>query len=655
MIDELQQPQAGQDPEAADLIETIAARLQAAKSHQEGWRTDARDDYAYVAGDQWTESDKQRLRDQLRPVITFNRIAPIIDSVAGTEVTNRQEVRYIPRQAGDVGVNELLTGAALWVRDQCDAEDEESDAFWDTLVCGMGWTETRLSYEQDPDGMILVERVDPLEMYWDPAARKRNLDDARWLIRVRTIGEDEFKRMWPDAAEMLGAPSTGGEPDGGHRKPRVVNPRLFYDSDDDRPEGMAEQGGYIVTEFQRKESVPFWRAVDPATGQIAEFADDQWKVISARLKKLGIPAPQAVRQHRIRVKRAFMCGGMLLEDADAPDPKAFTYQPITGKRDRNKGVWYGLVRSMKDPQQWANKWLSQTLHIMNSTAKGGVMATKDAVPNVRRFEEDWAKPEAVTWVTDPAKIIPKPTGQFPQGTVNLTEFAIGSIRDVSGVNLEMLGLANRDQPGVLEYQRKQAALVVLGTLFDSLRRYRKQQGRVLLHMISTYISDGRLIKVATEGTERYVPLVHKPDTLTYDVIVDDAPNSPNQKERTWQIMQGFLPMLQKMPIPPQIWAEVLRASPLPSSFTDKVIQYMQQAAQQPPKPDPRVQQAQAELQMRGQKAQAETQIKAATAQADMRREDALAQHDMEMSRAKAVGDFLAAMAQPAPAGPALVN
>src|SRR3990167_3205095 len=46
-------------------------------------------------------------------------------------------------------------------------------------------TETRLDYEVDADGAILIERLDPLEMDYDPAAVKRNLDDAAWIARTR--------------------------------------------------------------------------------------------------------------------------------------------------------------------------------------------------------------------------------------------------------------------------------------------------------------------------------------------------------------------------------------------------------------------------------------------------------------------------------------
>jgi hypothetical protein len=153
------------------LLDRVHRHYKECATHTSRWRTDAREDYGFVDGsEQWDEKDKETLRDQLRPPVTFNRVGPVIDAVTGSEIVNRQETRFYPREQGDVGISEHITGAVDWVRDLCDAEDEESDAFHDMVVCGMGWTETKVDYEVDLDGQILVLRTDPLEMGWDTTA-----------------------------------------------------------------------------------------------------------------------------------------------------------------------------------------------------------------------------------------------------------------------------------------------------------------------------------------------------------------------------------------------------------------------------------------------------------------------------------------------------
>src|SRR5262249_50679018 len=97
------------------------------------WRRQAREDFQFRDGDQWSPEDRRLLEEQGRPAIVFNRIGVLVDAVVGAEVGNRREVRYIPRESGDSLPNEVLTSAAEWFRDQCDAEDEESAAFKDAI------------------------------------------------------------------------------------------------------------------------------------------------------------------------------------------------------------------------------------------------------------------------------------------------------------------------------------------------------------------------------------------------------------------------------------------------------------------------------------------------------------------------------------------
>jgi hypothetical protein len=60
-------------------------------------------------------------------------------------------VQFLPRTAGVVKKSELLTSTAKWFHQQCDAEDEEADAFHDMVVYGMGRMEARLDYEDNPE------------------------------------------------------------------------------------------------------------------------------------------------------------------------------------------------------------------------------------------------------------------------------------------------------------------------------------------------------------------------------------------------------------------------------------------------------------------------------------------------------------------------
>jgi hypothetical protein len=584
-------PMAGGE-ESLGIVKKFNDRKKRAVDHSSQWRRDARKDFDFAAGEQWEESDKQLLREQLRPIITFNRVGPIIDAVAGSEINNRQEVRYIPRTVDDSGVNEMLSEAARWVRDQCDAEDEESDAFMDGVTCGMGWTETRMDYENDLDGEVVIDRIDPLEMWWDPDAKKRNLKDARWIARIKNFTNEDIKATWPDKYnEVVGEVHSNAQSEPLGTGTNANSPDEYQDSEEKPWDTKPDKKTQPVVEYQWWERETVYRVQE--NGKITEFDSKRFARLKDQLDQTGM---KYLKQTRRVYKRAFLSGDVILEQGLCPCETDFTYQCITAKRNRNKNTWFGLVRAMKDPQMWANKFYSQILHVINTNAKGGVIVDENAVDDTRKFEKEWARSDSVIWAKPGAAargaIQPKPTVPYPTGLDRLMEFAVDAHYSVTGVNLEMLGMADRNQAGVLEYQRREAGLTILGMLFNSLRGYRKSQGRVLLYFITEYISDDRLIRVVGENGAKYVPLAKQDDTMRYDIIVDEAASSPNQKERTFQVMSQILPMIMKtgVPIPP----EILDYSPLPESLVTKWKQLIQQQKQGEVPPE--VQQQMEELQ-----------------------------------------------------------
>ena len=109
----------------SDLDRKLKGWVKQDLRHAQEWRKEAREDFEFYSGDQWSDEDRQALASQMRPALTFNRVAPLVNAVVGSEINNRREVRYIPREQGDALANEVLTAAGEWFRDECGAEDEE--------------------------------------------------------------------------------------------------------------------------------------------------------------------------------------------------------------------------------------------------------------------------------------------------------------------------------------------------------------------------------------------------------------------------------------------------------------------------------------------------------------------------------------------------
>lgn len=617
-----------------DRVTKILGWWKEARAHWSDWRKEAHEAYDIVDGRQWTDEEAQALQAADRAPIVFNRIQPVINSVTGSEAQNRQVVTFHPREASDSGYSELLTNAARWVRDRTNADIEENEAFRDALVTGIGVTETRIQYDTNPDGDIEIVRLDPLEVLPDPTSKRRNFSDGRRVLRERWVPCAEVHAQWPELVEDLQVSTTG---DDVHAVP-VDATRQDYD-DDGTSHYRASKNEYRLIEAQWMEQEHYFRVAAGENGALVDMDAQQWVQARAQAMAMGAPAPIHVKAKRWTWKRSIICGRIELQYGDAPCKTRCSIQFMTGARDRNKRIFYGLVRVMKDPQAWANKWLSQVMHIINSNAKGGTLYEAGAFADPQQAQRDWAKPNAFIQATPGAiangKIQQRQPITWPSGLDMLMQFAVTSVRDASGVNLEMLGLADRQQAGVLEAQRKQAALTILATWFDALHAYRREQGYVLLEMIRLYISDGRIIRIDSQNGPQYLPLLRMGETVQHDVIVDTAPQSVSVKQQTFETLQQLLPAMAKMGVQPP--PEVLEYLPLPESLAKKWVEKMSGGGV-PPEVQQQMDQMQQMLQQ-GQQAfgelqQEHEQMKQRQEVTDAQHELAIAQKDLEVQKAQ---------------------
>ncbi len=255
-------------------------RLAEGKTNHGSFRTDAIEAFKLYGNEQWDKQAVDALEAQNRPAITFNKVTPIINAVSGSEITNRFETRYFPRTADDEMFAEIVTETLRYIRQRADVEHEESGAFRDAVICGIGCTEFWKDYMEDADGIDRVDRVPIFELLWSSAARRSNLSDNRWVIRGKWVDTDDAVSRWPKHKDVLLVKSNNSGGDKSVFGDRTADTphdqtRAHEYSADDIPPPMSA-GKILIHEYHRWILEPYVLFENPISMEEEEVSADEW-------------------------------------------------------------------------------------------------------------------------------------------------------------------------------------------------------------------------------------------------------------------------------------------------------------------------------------------------------------------------------------------
>ena len=152
----------------------------------EPWQNEALEDYDFVAGKQWSDSELEQFQKDHRPAITINRIKPLMNILSGYQRLNRYDIDFLPRTSDDLQICEVRKGLTKYILDQSDYDSQEAHAFLDAVIGGVGWLDVGYEYNEDgDDGEAYVRREDPFGIYVDPEAHKPDFSDAKHIFRAK--------------------------------------------------------------------------------------------------------------------------------------------------------------------------------------------------------------------------------------------------------------------------------------------------------------------------------------------------------------------------------------------------------------------------------------------------------------------------------------
>jgi len=542
---------------------------------------------AFYAGDFMEYKDTVQFATPLgkkkKAMVQINKVKPYINAVKGFAAQNRRQAKYVARKTNEK-LQELYSqyanSIADYVRGNANADQVETQQDGDMLINGYGIVETAMTYGDgyattDPNGEILMGRIDPLTCGWDPYAKQTNLLDKRWVFYSRDYALDDAIKLFEDAKEEDFETSDNEEEGGYQFNPRGGLYTMVKESGLDWTNEQEEIARVYFYQWQEIET--FYRADNPiytlTNPQAVQLAAMQLDILAQEQEEkddmfaLDPRAEIICFDEKTKVKlqehfgkfieiypykrkvfyTAVVSGDHTFTAYRNICQQGFTVKFKTGDYDAKNKIWVGMVNSMMEPVKYYSKAITEMLFTIAANSKGGVMAEEGSITDIKEFEKNYAKTDAVCIVASGAlsggKVQPKRQPYQPSGYEQIIALADGNIADVSGIDKTFLGSSeNKEETGILQKRRIRQVVSTLACYFDSITLYSKEHARMLLDMMRVYAENnaGALVRILGEnGKTQFIRLSADKFAHEYDVLVQEAPQTPEDKQETAQLLTAI--------------------------------------------------------------------------------------------------------------------
>jgi len=466
-----------------------------------------------------------------RRQFSFNRIRPIINMISGHQRRNRKSTIVTPIENGDDLTADQMTKVLMWVHQQEGVLETISDAFHGSLVTGMNLLQVWMDYREDPvSGTIKVNNCSYNSFLIDPFFRKADLSDCNGIWKRSFLTKREVLSLLPDYEQEIMALTPTDQGSGRDGKFQFAPESYGYSY-----KNLLTYDEFYYRDYRKQKML-----VDTQTGESMEWKSEDKEALQQFLQLY--PQVTVIEQDIPTVRLAIVVQGKVIYHG--PNPlgiDSYPFVPVFAYYTSSTPYWpnriQGVVRGLRDPQFLYNRFLITIADIIESQLNSGYIYKENALVNPKDiFLNGQGKGIALkeeAQMTDIQKIAPAEAGQ---SIFNLSSIFAEEILKESGVNEELLGSAMDDKAGVLSMLRQGAGLTTLQVLFDNLDHAQKLLGKIMLDLIQTSFTPGKIQKIL-EG-EQPAPQFYSKAFGKYGCVVSEGLNTDTQKQLNFaQLLQ----------------------------------------------------------------------------------------------------------------------
>ncbi len=506
------------------------------------FRKEAEEDMGfYIGGEgQWSMNgsmeDLQRIKESKRAYVSINHVQSVVDVLTGFERQNRYDLKASPMGEEDVDQANLFSLLMKYEQDRLDAASILSECFENGTIMGASVVFVGIDWSYDPlFGDLLLELLMPgAEVLWDPLAKKMDMSDGRAMFRWRHATLEDLCAAYPEHAEILRKEVDALRDARQNTEPGPVealsqfNKRDGYGTVAHHPQENAGLSQMFYSEAEQKlmvvecwyrdyEDVAVLADKDSSKVQEIEVPKGSKKSAWQVAQETAAQDPDrltAIRRKR-RIIRMALCVPAtyrILEEADTPydnDAQHFPFAIYIAKRKQHK--MYGVVRNLKDPQRVENRRESQALDVLARFGNIRRVATMNSLERTNDLDDMWSS--KTIWVKSGAQ--PPAWDTPPLGELLKALFTSGdrgklSVREVSGINTDLLGLKGDDSSGIAIARRQAQGQTISTVFFDNYRQMKRNFGRRLAKRIQQVYSYEKTVRLTSPTGEGDVLLKVNP-------------------------------------------------------------------------------------------------------------------------------------------------
>jgi hypothetical protein len=444
---------------------------------------------SFYDSEQIDHEEAETLRERGQNPVVYNEVFYVVNWLIGTERRNRVDFYVVAEGDEEADSDDATTKTKLlkYLDDTNKAAFERSYAAMDQFKAGIGWLEVGLSGDKNGPP-IFVGAESWRNILWDSMATRRDLSDARYFFRIKTLDLDVALAIFPDKETEL-------------RAAAQTNDTLSMFSG---WTGVNQTSGGLDS-FNRMDGADDFNSVnviDIFNPRERVMLLECWSREPVRKPKSDTSMGDPVTfKMRVTIMTEL---DTLLEAWSPYKHDRAPFIPLWAYRNARTGLPYSPIRPLLGPQEALNHRMSKSLYEASANQyeieKGAV---DDEVMNLEELRAEWNDPAGTAVYANGAltnnKVRKVDNAGAASQQIMLAERDISTIRHMSGIDAAAQGLKSNLSSGVALKTNNDNVGLLTSELFDNQLLARQMEGEMTLSLAEQFVVQPMTVRVAGEG------------------------------------------------------------------------------------------------------------------------------------------------------------